>query len=89
MHIPVLRRTDHPSHKEMSVKYKGWLSQGAVISLCKPKGGDGWQYGDSGKMRSVQVECYVRGYHVYQPIWNPFMSKVAITVREERNTHDH
>jgi len=32
------------SHEEMSVKYKGWLSQGAVISLRKPKGGDGWQW---------------------------------------------
>jgi len=34
---------DRTSHEEMSVKYKGWLSQGAVISLRKPKGGDGWQ----------------------------------------------
>jgi len=44
MHIPMLRHTDRPSHEEneMSVNYKGWLSQGAVISLHKPKGGDGW-----------------------------------------------
>ena len=40
----MLRRTDCPSHEEMSVKYKEWLSQGAVISLRKPKGGDGWQW---------------------------------------------
>ena len=39
-------------------------------------------------MRSVRVECYVRGYHVYQWIWNPFMGEVAIAVREECNTHD-
>jgi len=44
VHIPMLRHTDHPSHEEMSVKYKGWLSQGAVISLRKPKGGDDWQW---------------------------------------------
>ena len=43
----MLRRTDRSSHEEMSVKYKGWLSQGAVISLRKPKGGDGchWRFG--------------------------------------------
>ena len=40
----MLRRTDRPTHEEMSVKYKGWLSQGAVISLGKSKGGDGWQW---------------------------------------------
>jgi len=40
----MLRHTDRPSHEEMSVKYTGWLSQGAVISLHKPKGGDGWQW---------------------------------------------
>ena len=40
----MLRRTDRPSHEEMSVKCKGWLSQGAVISLRKPKGGDGWHW---------------------------------------------
>jgi len=40
----MLRRTDRPSHEEMSVKHKGWLSQGAVISLRKPNGGDGWQW---------------------------------------------
>jgi len=33
VHISMLRRTDRPSHKEMSVKYKGWLSLDAVISL--------------------------------------------------------
>ena len=44
--------------------------------------------GDSGRMRSVRVECYVQGYHVYQRIWNPFVSEVAIAVREERNIHD-
>jgi len=44
MHIPMLRRTDRPSHEGMSVKYKEWLSQGTVISLRKPKGGDGWQW---------------------------------------------
>ena len=32
----MLRRTDCPSHEEMSVKYKGWLSQGAFISLRDP-----------------------------------------------------
>ena len=40
----MLRRTDRPSHEEMSVKYKGWLSKGAVISLRLPNGGDGWQW---------------------------------------------
>jgi len=44
MRIPLLRRTDRPSYEEMSVQYKRWLSQGTVISLCKPKGGDGWQW---------------------------------------------
>ena len=27
--------------------------------------------GDSGRMRSVQVECYVRGYHVYRGLPGP------------------
>ena len=61
----MLRRTDRPStsHEEMSVKYKGWLSQGKAITLRKPKGGDGWQkrFGkddicSSGMLRS-RVPC--------------------------------
>ena len=44
--------------------------------------------GDSGRMRSVRVECYVRGYHVYQRILNPFVGEVAIAVQKERNTLD-
>ena len=58
-----------------------------VISLRKPKGGVAGS-GDSGRMRSVRVECYVRVYHVYQRIWNPFVGEVAIALWEERNTHD-
>ena len=27
--------------------------------------------GDSGRMRSVRVECYVRGYHVYRGLPGP------------------
>ena len=69
-HIPMLRRTDRPSHEEMSVKYKGWLSQGVVISLRKPKV-EMAGTGDLGRMRSVRVECYVRGYHVYRGLPGP------------------
>ena len=55
----MLRRTDRPS------QYKGWLSQGAVISLRKPKGGDGWQW-RFGKNKICLSGCYVRGYRVYR-----------------------
>ncbi len=41
-----------------------------------------------GDARSLRVESYVRGYHVYQRIWNPFMGEVALAVREEGNVHD-
>ena len=30
------------------------------------------------------MEYYVRGYHVYQRICNPFVGEVAIAVQEER-----
>ncbi len=42
----------------------------------------------SGDARSLRVESYVRGYHVYQRIWNPFVGEVAVAVREEGNVHD-
>ena len=38
--------------------------------------------------RSLRIPCYVRGYHVYQRIWNPFIGEVAIAVREQDNVHD-
>ncbi len=41
-----------------------------------------------GDARSLRVESYVRGYHVYQRIWNPFVGEVAVAVREEGNVHD-
>ena len=43
---------------------------------------------DAGGSRSLRVECYIRGYHVYQRIWNPVVGEVAIAVREEDNVHD-
>ncbi len=33
-----------------------------------------------GDVRSLRVESYVRGYHVYQRIWNPFVGGVAVAV---------
>ena len=78
-----------PSHEEMSVKYKGWLSQGAVIRMRKPKGGDGWQWRfGKNEICSSGILCSRVPNHVYQWIWNPFVGEVAIAVREERNTHD-
>ena len=74
----MLRRTDRPFHEEMSVKYKGWLSQGALISLHKPKGGDGWHWRFgicSSGMLCSRAPCLPTDL-------------VAIAVREERNTHD-
>ncbi len=41
-----------------------------------------------GDARSLRVESYVRGYHVYQRIWNPFVGEVAVAVREEGNVLD-
>ncbi len=41
-----------------------------------------------GDARSLQVESYVRAYHVYQRIWNPFVGEVVVVVREEGNVHD-
>ncbi len=41
-----------------------------------------------GDARSLRVESYVRGYHVYQRIWNPFVGEVAVAVREEGDVHD-
>ncbi len=41
----------------------------------------------SGDARSLRVESYVRGYHVYQRIWNPFVGEVAVAVREEGNVN--
>ncbi len=40
-----------------------------------------------GDARSLRVESYVPGYHVYQRIWNPFVGEVAVAVREEGNVH--
>ncbi len=40
-----------------------------------------------GDARSLRVESYIRGYHVYQRIWNPFVGEVAVAVREEGNSH--
>jgi len=34
------------------------------------------------------VEFYVRGYHVYLLIWNPFVSKVSVAMQKERTTPD-
>lgn len=36
----------------------------------------------------LRVECYVRGYHVYQRIWNPEVGEVAVAVRDIGNGHD-
>ncbi len=44
--------------------------------------------GDGGSSRSFCVETYVRGYDVYQRMWNPDMGKVDIALLEERNVHD-
>ncbi len=41
-----------------------------------------------GDARSLRVESYVRGDHVYQRIWNPFVGEVAVAVREEGNVHN-
>ena len=37
---------------------------------------------------SVSVECCIRGYHVYQRMWNPELGEVAVAVRESGNHHD-
>jgi len=66
----MLRRTDRPSHEEMSVKHKGWLSQGAVISLRKPKGGDGWQW----RFRKNESGMLCLRYHVYRGLPGPRLS---------------
>ena len=36
---------------------------------------------------SVSVECCIRGYHVYQRMWNPELGEVAVAVRESGNHH--
>ena len=35
-----------------------------------------------------QIECCIRGYHVYHRIWHPIISKVLGTTRERENEHD-
>ena len=42
----------------------------------------------SGDGRSSRSENFIRGYHVYQRIWNPELGKVAVAVVEDNNTHD-
>ena len=42
----------------------------------------------SGDSRSSRSESFIRGYHVYQRIWNPELGEVAVTVLEDDNTHD-
>ncbi len=49
----------------------------------KQEGGDGFW-----RRKCEIAESYVRGYHVYQRIWNPFVREVAVAVREEGNVHD-
>ena len=44
--------------------------------------------GDGGSSRSFRVESFIRGYHVYQRIWNPEVGEVAVAVLEDGNTHD-
>ena len=39
-------------------------------------------------MVSLRVQCHVRGYHVYQRMWNPFAGEIAAAVPEEGNTQD-
>ena len=37
---------------------------------------------------SLNIECCVRGYHVYSKIWNPTLGEVLTAVRERDNEHD-
>ena len=42
----------------------------------------------SGDGRSSRSESSIRGYHVYQQIWNPELGEVAVAVLEDDNTHN-
>ena len=83
----MLHRTDRSSHEETSVKYKGWLSQGAVISLRKLKGGDGWhwRFGKneicSSGMLCSRVPCLPTDLE-------PFRGRGCYCCTGKRNTHD-
>ena len=35
-----------------------------------------------------QIECCIRGYHVYHRIWHPIIGEVLETTRERENEHD-
>ena len=38
---------------------------------------------------SFSVCSIIRGYHVYQRIWSPYVGEKAMTVREPENEQDH
>lgn len=40
-------------------------------------------------MNFFSVPGIIRGYHVYQRIWTPFVGEKATTAREPGNEHDH
>jgi len=62
----------------MSVKYKGWLSQSAVISLRKLNGGDGWHW-RFGK-NEICLSMFTNG--------SGTLSWVRLLLLKEHNTHD-
>ena len=37
---------------------------------------------------SLDVQSYVRGYHAYQDIWDPFIGEVLPLEREPNNSED-
>ncbi len=53
-----------------------FISQSAVIRLIASR--KVVMASGGGDARSFRVESYVRGYRVYQRIWNPFVGEVAL-----------
>ena len=39
-------------------------------------------------LRSFSVSVVIRGYHVYQSIWTPYVGEKPATVREPGNEHN-
>lgn len=42
----------------------------------------------SHSVSSVRIQSFVRGYHVYNRIWTPFIGEVATTTIENSNPHN-
>ena len=74
------------THTSFAVRVVGIRDMGAVTSVSASN--EETMASGSGGVRSFRVESYIRGYHVYQRIWNPELGEVVIAVREGDNTHD-